>query len=845
MRYLHFKILIILLNLVIIPSQEVFATQISMDRILQEGDPAPGTEAGVTFSRFTRVITNNSNDIAILANVQGPSVDTENDVGIWLYKGGVISLIAREGMQVSGQPTGIKYGGINAGISFNNTSSILFRSTLEGTGQTNAPLAEFFYSNGSTVLILQPGDSAPGLSPSETIGTGFVCRLPSMGENVVCRAGLVEAGASTFVNQFRWATWRFNGSGLELILRDGDPAPGVSGYSMTGRFDFTSITTNDTGELALIARIQDGISGGSIMYRGVPGALIPAVRQGDTLPGLSTDEFVASVGNALISDNGDILFSVVITNTGASVPDEERFGIWVLESNGVFREIIRSGGDAPVLNGGEIVNYGSLFPPTGRINNAGEVTIALNDAGNTTGEPLRVGSRLIGAETNIFNNEAIWHGVPGALDLVIREGDPALDIPGKVYQAQIGYDGSVATNNSGHLAFVTRTSDPNENTNSSDPRALYMHSFGQLENILTTNQNISLVNGETVFLQGLDSLNPGNRTGSGGSINDDGFIVVTGRYRDPEDSRNAIVAIFTIEVDASEPPVADAGPDQSFRPVSTITLNGSNSFDDNTPSADLTYSWSFLSWPGTEIPTLLNSDTAAPEFIADLTGDYEVQLIVQDSSGQSSIPDTVVISSDNLAPMADAGMNLVVLVGTTTTLNGSDSSDPENDPLTYLWSIASLPGSSTANIIDSSSVISMITPDVAGDFIIQLNVSDIIGPSLPSTVTITALNSDDYINFLITEISEQLDALDSSQFVNNGLRNQLTNRLSNVANRYNSGQTSNAISQLEQAIRRVNGCSNNGVPDGNGPERDHIVDCNAQIPIFINMQLLLMALMGA
>ncbi len=48
-----------------------------------------------------------------------------------------------------------------------------------------------------------------------------------------------------------------------------------------------------------------------------------------------------------------------------------------------------------------------------------------------------------------------------------------------------------------------------------------------------------------------------------------------------------------LEPNPNAPPTADAGQDQSIHAGDEVFLNGSASFDDNTPSSALLYAWSF------------------------------------------------------------------------------------------------------------------------------------------------------------------------------------------------------------------------------------------------------------
>ena len=126
-----------------------------------------------------------------------------------------------------------------------------------------------------------------------------------------------------------------------------------------------------------------------------------------------------------------------------------------------------------------------------------------------------------------------------------------------------------------------------------------------------------------------------------------------------------------------------------------------------------------------------------PSFVADVAGEYVVQLIVNDGTVPSA-PDSVVISAAgvNLPPVADAGPDQAVDVGDTVQLDGSGSSDPDSDPLTYSWSFDSVPTGSTANLSDSTAVMPSFVADVAGEYVVQLIVNDGTVPSDPDSVVI-------------------------------------------------------------------------------------------------------------
>ena len=279
-------------------------------------------------------------------------------------------------------------------------------------------------------------------------------------------------------------------------------------------------------------------------------------------------------------------------------------------------------------------------------------------------------------------------------------------------------------------------------------------------------------------------------------------------------------------------PISDAGSDQSIRAGDTVVLDGSGSFDDNTPSASLLYAWSFASIPAGSSAVLSGADTVAPSFLADVAGTYLVDLVVTDEGFLPSLADQVQVSSDNLAPAAAAGNDQLVLVGTTANLDGSGSTDPELDPLTYAWSFLSTPAGSTASIANDTQVAASFTADLEGSYEVNLTVSDFIGPGAPDTVQITAAAAEEYSEFQIVSASGVVDSLTSGQVTTGGNQNALLNFLSQAVVAIQQGDISEAINKLDKALLRTDGCVLRGSPDGNGSGRDWITDCDAQIETY-------------
>ncbi len=188
----------------------------------------------------------------------------------------------------------------------------------------------------------------------------------------------------------------------------------------------------------------------------------------------------------------------------------------------------------------------------------------------------------------------------------------------------------------------------------------------------------------------------------------------------------------------SSVPVANAGADQTQLLGNTVTLDGSASTDADGDM--LTYSWSFLLVPTGSAAALSDSTAVRPTFVMDLFGDYVVQLIVNDDKADS-VPDTVTISTNNSAPVANAGADQTAFFGETVILDGSASSDVDDDELTYLWSFTTKPSGSNAALSNPTAVQPIFAIDVSGDYVVQLIVNDGIVDSDVDTVTITTNNS--------------------------------------------------------------------------------------------------------
>jgi Protein of unknown function (DUF1566)/K319L-like, PKD domain len=165
-------------------------------------------------------------------------------------------------------------------------------------------------------------------------------------------------------------------------------------------------------------------------------------------------------------------------------------------------------------------------------------------------------------------------------------------------------------------------------------------------------------------------------------------------------------------------PIANAGLAQALEGNQLVTLDGSASADAENDTLD--YLWTQTQGPSVD---LTNSDMTQAQFTAPREGgEFQFSLVVTDGelSSEASLTN-VSVSPVNNPPIANAGVDRYVGSHSIVALKGSNSSDPDDDPLSYLWSQVSGP---TITLNNLSSANPTFEGHTDGVIVISLVVND-------------------------------------------------------------------------------------------------------------------------
>ena len=203
--------------------------------------------------------------------------------------------------------------------------------------------------------------------------------------------------------------------------------------------------------------------------------------------------------------------------------------------------------------------------------------------------------------------------------------------------------------------------------------------------------------------------------------------------------RTTLLALFCIALSSCAKPVAPPlpviGGDTAVAVGAFARLDGSATTDPNLPPRPLTLTWSFRTLPAGSAASFNDAHVVTPSFRADVAGEYVVQLVAD--NGLLAIPALATITA---GPCGGQRPRLAKVtaeparpsVGQRVKL-AVEASDPDNDEacalrepqrLRYSWSVLAAPFGSGAAIARPELAAASFTPDVAGDYLIEIAIDD-------------------------------------------------------------------------------------------------------------------------
>lgn len=199
------------------------------------------------------------------------------------------------------------------------------------------------------------------------------------------------------------------------------------------------------------------------------------------------------------------------------------------------------------------------------------------------------------------------------------------------------------------------------------------------------------------------------------------------------------------------PPTASISVQPATAAVGAVVALGADQSMDNNGEV-LSYAWRLNVVPPGSKAAIYAADEVHGWFIPDVAGTYTVQLTVADKDTESA-PVTAQVTAGPCGSSAPAVMGIVANpsmpglggpVALSATVTDADNAGPcnLNQPLTYHWSLVSVPPGASAQLNGSSLLSPSFVPQIAGVYVAGLSVTDSTGLSSPPvTQSITVSSS--------------------------------------------------------------------------------------------------------
>ncbi|MCA9309605.1 MAG: hypothetical protein KDA21_00230 [Phycisphaerales bacterium] len=330
--------------------------------VFREAEASPGS--GSAILSFRDVVLNDAGILALTLNISGGNVIAGHDGSNALP------------MLWTGRPlpdvAGVNFSSTTASPNLSSTGTAVFKGSVSGAVSGTGLFAANDMNNVTTVFL--PGEQAPGLDPGVqfSVSDGFSNASPTINDHGVM--AFTRPLQGTGVNSSNdESAWVGAPGAIQLLAREGDPAPDLTGINYGPLAYTNNITVDNSGTCVFTAELTGSgvnFSNDRAVFYGTPGNMHLLVREGQPMPeGFPAGSAIIGIQGAVRNGNGICALHLVASiNAGIGIHTGNNDALYI-GTPGNLRLVFREGVQAPGMAAGVAAGV----PQSWYLNSRGEV----------------------------------------------------------------------------------------------------------------------------------------------------------------------------------------------------------------------------------------------------------------------------------------------------------------------------------------------------------------------------------------------------------------------------------------------------------------------------------------